>query len=457
MMRKAAACLLAGVAFAFTNGMVLAATSNIFSTGAGRSDTPSLSASLHLQRFGEQHDPLRVLLQETAGKRAALVVLDMTSLFGHTILAVRRVVRGNAGIAPDDVLVIASHTFSAPHIFPPSAYLEGPDKAEDVTRGERFASALNAAVQRANADAVKSLRPATVGFGSAFAKIDVSRNVETARARWLGASDAGPSDKSVQTLRFDHMAHNSVAGLANYAVQSSITDQVAVDGHDTAITADPAGAAMDHVEQQLGEGAVCLFLIGAAGDQVPSFTARQHLLDGQGADRVRGSGAYPLIALQGERMGEAVLAAEPPHSSSLADVDLDVQNRSVDLANQERPRDLAQLEPTRAYQYQFSGHSPASYAILAIGDVAIVGVQVKRSASTGVWIKDHSPITHTLVVTMVNGTAKYLPHSESDRRFAYEAMNSSYVPGSVEVMANSVVASLQQMHGARPGGRCHGR
>lgn len=80
------------------------------------------------------------------------------------------------------------------------------------------------------------------------------------------------------------------------------------------------------------------------------------------------------------------------------------------LAAQDLPKQLSQLHPSTTYRYPVSGQdADAPYTVMVLGDLAIVGVQVELSANTGAWIRTHSPFAHTMVVTMVNGAAKYLP------------------------------------------------
>jgi len=415
--------------------------------GAGRAGIELPAGLLPMQGFGVEHDQLqaRVLLLDDGKSKAAVVVLDMTSLSGGTIAQVREVVKEVAGVSPEKVLVVASHTFSAPHILPPGIGPAGHNQ-DEIAKTDRFAASLVTAVRQAVITAAKTARPATIGFAEGFSNVNVNRNVKTAKGWWLGAGESGPSDKSVLTLYFEDSTHHPIAVLANYAVQSAVMDQVIVANGKKAITADLAGAAMEYVERRLGPEVVSLFLTGSAGDQVPTYAARRHVLDSEGNDQIvdMGADAYPLIALQGERLGGAVLTSLSKQAR-VPSTNLTVATASIALAGQERPRDLTQIKPTLSYTYKIVGASEAPYTILSIGDVAIVGVQVELSSTTGAWIRAHSPFKHTLVATMVNGAAKYLPDEENYRNFSYEAMNSSYAPGSAEILAQAIIRSLKQI------------
>jgi hypothetical protein len=73
-----------------------------------------------------------------------------------------------------------------------------------------------------------------------------------------------------------------------------------------------------------------------------------------------------------------------------------------------------------------------------VGDIGIIGVQVELSSQTGVALRERSGFAHTLVATMVNGAAKYLPDAGSYERITYEAMSSPYAKGSAEALLKAL-------------------
>jgi hypothetical protein len=290
-----------------------------------------------------------------------------------------------------------------------------------------------------------------MAFGTGAADVSVNRNMLTADGWWLGADDQGPSDKSVAVVKFEGAGGRPIAVLLNYAVQSAIMDQSPMGAK--AVTADLGGAAVQHVERQYGGDTVALFLVGAAGDQVPTLKAWYNTPDKDGKTKTVdiGDKALPLIDLLGERLGvETVRVSQGLHGATPAPAVLSVTSGSVSLDAQERPRSLGQIHATRDYKYNISGKVQAPYYIVRIGDVALVGVQVELSAETGRYIKAHSPFKNTVVVTMVNGAAKYLPDAGSYKRITYESMNSSYGPGSAEIMADRILQDLKGMKAGKP-------
>jgi hypothetical protein len=159
-----------------------------------------------------------------------------------------------------------------------------------------------------------------------------------------------------------------------------------------------------------------------------------------------GERAYPLIDLLGERLGVEAVRVSQALPAGRSGVILKAISGSVDLDAQERPKTLSQIRPSKAYDYKINGKRPAPYFVMQIGDTALVGVQVELSAVTGQAIKQRSPFRNTIVVTMVNGAAKYLPDAASYKRVTYPSMNSSYGPGGAEILQGKILETLNALH-----------
>lgn len=77
-----------------------------------------------------------------------------------------------------------------------------------------------------------------------------------------------------------------------------------------------------------------------------------------------------------------------------------------------------------------------------MGDVVLVGLQAELSACTGAELKKRSPFSDTVVMTMVNGAAKYLSDERSYHRITCEAMASHYARGAEELVAVGILSFL---------------
>ncbi|WP_427918745.1 hypothetical protein [Streptomyces sp. cg40] len=389
--------------------------------GAGRSEIGLSPEAFPVEGFTAGHDPLhaRTLVLDDGLVRVALVALELTSVFDDLVDAVRDTVAEEAGVERGNVVVAASHTFSAPHVFPVAQAARSAD--HDERRNELVRAAVLDAVLRSVSDARRTMRPARVGAGRGRCDVNVNRDVPTAGGWWLGADEAGPSDKTVQVVRVEEPDGRPVAIIVNHAVQSSVTLEARAPGGGRLVSADLAGAACRHVESRYGGGSVAFFLTGAAGDQAP---------------RPAGDiDAYARVDLLGAQLGaEAVRVCETVRCTD-ARTPVRVVHDRVEVPAQVPPASMRDLRPSTDHPFRPDGTADVPLVVVRIGDIAIAGLQAELSSTTGTGVRERSPFAHTLVATMVNGAAKYMADVTGYDRITYEAMNSRYARGAAETVA----------------------
>jgi hypothetical protein len=413
--------------------------------GAGRADVEFPPTFFPIEGFVAQHDPLaaRVLLLDSGGTRLAIAVVDVTSMPPHMVAGMKAILGRIAGVPRDQAIVCASHTFSAPHV-PPVG--EGPP-GSDPARNEALLRRYEAALESAATQAVGALQPATLGYGEGICRVGVNRDLPTAHGWWLGSNDEGFSDPTIGVLRVNGRDGSPLAILLNASVQSSIMDGSQRADGGKLITSDLAGAAARYIEQHYGRDAVALFLVGAAGDQAPTLQANRHVAGEDGSvTRVDVHDAgFLLVDLLGEKLGDAaVRVSNQIHSMpspALAVVRDGVDVDALTFSPRTPPRG-----PVSTYTYQPGGKTVLPFVLLQIGELALVGMAPELSASIGARIVAGSPYRHTIVATMVDGAAKYLPERQAYGRYTYEARNSPYAAGSAELAASVIDARLKRMY-----------
>ncbi|WP_280873817.1 hypothetical protein [Streptomyces pseudovenezuelae] len=413
-------------------------TSAVLKAGAGRAAIAFPASLLPLDGFTTVHDDLhvRVLLLESGSRRVALAVLDLTSISTEAIAAMRTIISAAAGVAAADIVVTVTHTFSAPHV----------QAASSGSGAARYVEQIKQATSTAVATAVAGLRPARVGFGTGTCDVNVNRDVRTADGWWLGTGESGPSDKSVGVTRLDDTSGKPIAVLVNYSVQSSVMMESVMASGDLPITADLAGAAAGHVEEQYGDDVVGFFLVGSCGDQSPAFRSKRYTID---KDRnwtqvdARDAG-WILLTVQGERLGtEVVRVSETIKASAggaTSPLRLLTDSVTVDTVPGGHP-----TAPTKTYDFTPTGTAAVPIWILRLGEGVLVGVSPELSTDTALAIKKHSPFKHTAVMSMLEGGAKNMTESRSYARITYEAMDSSYAKGSAETVAEKIGEILHSL------------
>ncbi|MEV5531125.1 hypothetical protein [Streptomyces prunicolor] len=249
-------------------------------------------------------------------------------------------------------------------------------------------------------------------------------------------------------LRIDGVDGRPIAGLMNYAVQSSVMNGSFTRSGDREITADLAGATATRVEQHFGDGTVALFLVGAAGDQAPYLTAVRTTVDANA--QLRRSDAqeagHALVDLLGERLAtESVRIAEHTRTTEPT-TPLRVVHDNVEVPAQLPPAGgLHALRPTTRHDFTPDGTTEAPVVVARIGDVVLACLQAELNARTGLDLKAASPFPAACVVTMVNGAAKYMADVGSYDRITYEAMNSRYARGAAETVSARLGELLREL------------
>ncbi|MGW3287241.1 hypothetical protein ACWDR3_21650 [Streptomyces sp. NPDC001002] len=411
--------------------------SAVLKAGAGRAAIAFPASLLPLDGFTTVHDDLhvRVLLLESGSRRVALAVLDLTSISAEAIAAMRTIISAAAGVATADIVVTVTHTFSAPHV----------QAASSGSGAAQYVEQIKTATSTAVAAAVSGLRPARVGHGTGTCDVNVNRDVRTADGWWLGTGESGPSDKSVGVTRIDDTAGRPIAVLVNYSVQSSVMMESVMASGDLPITADLAGAAAGHVEEQYGDDVVGFFLVGSCGDQSPAFRSKRYTIDKdlKWSQVDAQDAGWILLTVQGERLGtEVVRVSETIRTSTVGASQLRLLTDSVTVDTVPGGHPTA---PTKTYDFTPTGTAPVPIWILRLGEGVLVGVSPELSTDTALTIKAHSPFKHTAVMSMLEGGAKNMAESRSYARITYEAMDSSYAKGSAETVAEKIGEILHSL------------
>ncbi len=256
------------------------------------------------------HDELTAtaLVLADGPKQVAIVALDMLAINEYVVDRVRE------RLAPAEVLICCSHTHSGP-----IAYAGKGSPHRNQAYIEALVGNIVAAVKEAQAGMV----PVDLEYASGEAGIAINRRERMPDGRMeIGRNPDGIVDRSVQvitvwrasTLLAEDQSHRlekemagreRVATLVNYACHGTVL------GPDNLlVSADWIGAMRSRVESTLG-GQV-LFMQGAAANLNPDMYWED-------------ARAFEMVAEQGERVAEAVLAAIQAGSRPLGGLPLSLE------------------------------------------------------------------------------------------------------------------------------------
>ena len=415
--------------------------------GAGKAPIKITSAMLPSNDgFTTVHDDLyvRILLLGDGSRRYAVIVLDTTSVNDPDVLSgMRAIVTKAAGAAAGDIMITVTHNFSSPHLNG-TAGLTGPELA----KAKAYQAAVLTAATSAATEAVQGLRAARVGYGTGEADVNVNRNILTAEGWWLGTGEEGPSDKSVRVTRIDDLDGNPISILINYNVQSSVMMESVMNDGALPVTADLAGAAVAHVEQQYGDAVVPIWLVGACGDQAPAFRSLRYTID---KDKKWSTvdahdAGWLLLTVQGERLGTEVVRIAQSIDTAKDDAGSTLRLLTGSFTATEVKQSATNQAPTTNDTFTPDGTSQVPIWVLQVGDGAFVGLEPELSTNTALAIAANSPFKHTNVMSMFEGGAKNMPEAWDYDHITYEALDSFYSRGTAEkavAKASQLLSSLR--------------
>lgn len=370
----------------------------------------------------------------------AILSLELTSLPDEEIGELKRILSEVTGIIQERCFICVTHTFSAPHILP--------DKAlnSDVARNKKavLKSVIHTAARKSAEDAKATIATAQLKLGQSECHINVNRDFETKDGWWVSNCGTGPSDKTLTTICAETETGEPLLVLMHYAVQSSVLDGSILPDGGKAASSDLVGAACTELERKY-KGATVMFLLGAAGDQAPVKKSKTVLINdvGELSEKDIGKDGIDLCCELGLQMAAsaqlAIESAQPIDKT-------DITTKSIDffVPAKQMNCNLSELKPTRFYEYVPDGEKQIRAEALKIGPVVLLCVKPELNCITAKEISKKSPFDTTLILTMVNGGAKYMADADSYDRFTYEAMNSPFAAGAAEKLCKETLNMLKQ-------------
>jgi len=221
------------------------------------------------------HDPLfaRILVLKAGDTQLAIVSADLVYFWSDRVITEAK---QKYGI--NYVILCASHTHAGPTIvgMPVGHRLEGSGQAnaDPVRLRDEWYSKMEDNIIAAIGEAASNLFPACIGAGMgpvdskylSYNRRFKPKDSKYVKMMWTNPSHTpnGPIDPMVRVIRVDDDKGKTRALMIHYAAHP-----VTLGSGNRRISADFPGPMAAYVEEELGNGAVAMFLQGAAGDTHP--------------------------------------------------------------------------------------------------------------------------------------------------------------------------------------------
>ncbi len=408
------------------------------------------------------HDPLfaRALYLDDGATGLALVVCDLIGIGSFLAERARELIAERPGIAPENVLIAATHTHAGP------AGVRG--RGEPVLV-EETARKIAGAVRVAHRDAVE-----------AQLKYGVTKLTSIAQNR---RDPAGPIDARLDVLAADTPEGTNVATLARYACHATTLERDNLE-----ITAEYPGAACRVIEQVIGGATTGLFLNGACANINPAWIRQDYgdvhrlgsIVGGKAAalsQELRPLGINhqahnirweelthrPVEAgrLVGGSLKSASLTFEAPYRKGPVDEDvarelqqLEAQFATVRRGGPDSERravaarvTMARMERVALARTRDRGPSrKEEVQAMRLGDgLYVVGLPGEVFYETGEEIRKQSGMADLIVIAYANDYPGYFCRAEAFAEGGYEAGVTPFAPEADALLVKAAVEVLERV------------
>ena len=379
------------------------------------------------------HDPLysrALVLQDPDGAKVALLSIDICMIDRDNTSLMRQFIATQTDLRPENILIAATHTHSAP-----SAMRMGMLPKSDDAAVERFLTKAATAAVVAN----QQIKPSRLTFGTAQeTRLSFNRRLRCKDGKthmnWEGLDPEfviepwGPIDPQVINVTVEQ-GGQPVAAVVNFPLHPAI-----LAGDNWLYSADFPGYMAESLSRLNGNGLIPMFFNSCCGNV-------NHV---DYADRTQGRG-FQMAQRVGYLMG--VAACEARNRAVPVDGNgISISREMVRLKRLKISEDQhrwseevirkAQEQPARGQvdglpdehyarvwseMYRQQGEDDfAEVCALRVGNLGIVTLPGEMFCEFGLHIKKQSPAQHTVVIELANDALGYFPTREAFEQGGYE-------------------------------------
>lgn len=408
---------------------------NILKAGAGTAILHFPDHYFPSDGYAGVHDDMhaKVLLLVQGGVKGALVTLELPSVRPWELTdALRAYTAGLLDVPYENLWLIMTHDLSAPHV----------PKTEEGR--QIHMEILKQALKTAAEAALASVQPVRVTCCKGVCNVNANRDVHSADGWWVGIHGTGPSDKTISMLRFDRADGKPAAVLYSYALKSSVLEMAVMSDGKRYASGDVTGLAGTKAEDRLG--CPVLFVMGAAGEQVPRKKANYLELD----ENRRfypvnlAEEGYTILEDLSEELANAVCAAA---RSGNAPQDPSPVLRFGQFAfhadGQVSYSNALPEPPVLHFDYVPTPGEDIPVWYMQLGKAVMLGVKPEITTPIFEQIQKASPFPCTMLATLVNGGQGYIATDWDYNCYTYPGLKTPFRRGTDRVFIQEVNRCLQ--------------
>lgn len=390
------------------------------------------------------NDPLRAraMVVQSGDRKLAIVGVDLVKIRHDLADRIIALVMKETDITRDAVLVCPSHNHSSPLI---------PAQGGKATANKEYIDTLPRLIANSIVQANKALQPARMSIGRSLVyeghcnRRLISKADGLALNVWLKKLDdlkevpqvlgtEGPIDPELWVARFDALNGKMLGTLVNFTCHPCLHDRIKTH----LWSADFPGVIAEHIAQEYGQQAVCVFTQGASGNIQPPVPWTP--------DWKERSAVFAKAAVDAAR--DAI-----PVEGHVA---VDYVRRDVDVprcnAEAQRPEAITRLG-WRPEAFEGAKRTAAAMppmlnvpvSAARIGPFAIATNAGELFVEWGISVKQRSPFPHTVLSELTNDWVGYEPTELGFQHEGYETLaGANFV--SIQGIQQLVDTSVELLH-----------
>lgn len=391
-------------------------------------------------------DPLkaRAMVVQSGNRKLAIVGVDLVKIRHDLADRVIALVMEQTDITRDAVLICPSHNHSSPLI---------PTQGDKNTANKAYIETLPKLIADSIVQANKALQPARMAIGRSLVyEGHVNRRVISkadglALNTWLKKlndlkqvpqvlGSEGVNDPELWLVRFDSLDGKMLGSLVNFTCHPCLHDRIKLHTW----SADFPGVIAEHIAQEYGPQAVCVFTQGASGNIQPPVTWTP--------DWKERSAVFAKAAVDAAK---EALPVEGPVVVDYARRDVGVPRCNAEAQRPEaitrlgwRPEAFEGAKRT-AEAMPRTLNMPVSVA--RIGPFAMATNPGELFAEWGISVKKRSPFPHTILSELTNDCVGYEPTEQAFQHEGYETLaGANFVSlEGIQKLVDTSVEMLQEL------------
>ena len=377
------------------------------------------------------HDNIyvRIIALDDGNRKFFIIVYESADM--DRVSDLQEALRKEYNVLPGNIFFTVTHTHGAP-----SFANNHPDNKKSKEKYEwvtKYGDFIVKKTVECAGKAIEKMRPARYGFGTGNSYINVCRDIQFENGEWgMGRNFERPSDKELSVLKIEDFNGRLIAGLLNYAVHGSATflskDK---QGEKYLISGDLPGMVSDYLEKRYKEDdSVFVWTSGAAGDQDAIFSSRYNKLDPSENFNTfydMGFAVWSQCEHLARTQGTDVVSILKSIKKMKDHMNISVVDKIVKL-----PYGPGCEEEREKYNIDKDGIIELVLKLFTIDDIAYLGVGGELVCSTGLKLKETSPLKNTFIINQIAERIEYLPDKQGYKEKTFEGCNSLVKDGCTE-------------------------